>query len=61
VTFLLALCSTESRRLSTRERAKTVGYSERFAQEALVHNSKAVHRSYARKAKVELPSLGEYE
>jgi hypothetical protein len=25
------------------------------------HNSKAVHRAYARKAKVELPSLGEYE
>jgi integrase len=43
------------------ERAKTAGYPERFAQEALGHNSKAVHRAYARKAKVELPSLGEYE
>jgi hypothetical protein len=29
--------------------------------EALGHNSKAVHRAYSRKAKVELPSLGEYE
>ena len=27
------------------ERAKTVGYPERFAQEALGHNSKAVHRA----------------
>ena len=35
------------------------GRPERFAQEALGHNSKAVHRAYARKAKVELPSLGE--
>jgi integrase len=43
------------------ERAKIVGYPERYAQEALGHNSKAVHRAYARKAKVELPSLSEYE
>ena len=43
------------------ERAKIAGYPERFAQEALGHNNKAVHRAYARKAKVELPSLGEYE
>ena len=34
-----------------------MGYPERFAQEALGHNSKAVHRAYARKAKVILPSL----
>jgi hypothetical protein len=27
------------------ERAKTVGYPERFAQEALGHNGKAVHRA----------------
>src|SRR6185369_11124472 len=43
------------------ERAKTCGYPERFAQEALGHNSKAVHRAYAKKAKVNLPSLEEYE
>ena len=42
------------------EQAKTAGYLERFAQEALGHNSKAVHRASARKPKVELPSLGEY-
>src|ERR1035438_2757714 len=36
------------------------GYPERFAQEALGHNSKTVHRSYAKKAKVMLPSLNEW-
>lgn len=50
-----------SYRYAWAERAKTAGYPERFAQEALGHNSKAVHRAYARNAKVELPSLGEYE
>jgi len=43
------------------ERAKVAGYPERFAQEALGHNSKAVHRAYARKALVKLPSLESYE
>jgi len=43
------------------ERAKTAGYPERFAQEALGHNSKAVHRAYAAKAHVLLPSLEDYE
>ena len=43
------------------ERAKTVGYPERFAQEALGHNSKAVHRTYARRAEVLLPPLEDYE
>jgi integrase len=50
-----------SYRYAWAERAKTVGYPERFAQEALGHNSKAVHRAYAMKAKVKLPSLEEYE
>lgn len=53
--------SLHSYRYAWAERAKQVGYPERFAQEALGHNSKAVHRAYARKAKVELPSLDEYE
>jgi integrase len=43
------------------ERTKTCGYPERFAQEALGHNSKAVHRAYPKKAKMKLPSLEEYE
>lgn len=42
-------------------RAKEAGYPERFAQEALGHNSKAIHRAYARKAQMKLPSLEEYE
>jgi hypothetical protein len=50
-----------SYRYAWAERAKTCGYPERFAQEALGHNSKAVHRAYAKKAKVKLPSLEEYE
>ncbi len=50
-----------SYRYAWAERAKSCGYPERFAQEALGHNSKAVHRAYARKAKMELPPLEEYE
>jgi hypothetical protein len=43
------------------ERAKSAGYPKRFAQQALGHNSKAVHRAYARHAHVIISSLGEYE
>ena len=50
-----------SYRYAWAERAKQCGYPERFAQEALGHNSKAVHRAYARKAKVKLPSLESFE
>ena len=50
-----------SYRYAWAERAKQCGYPERFAQEALGHNSKAVHRAYARKAKMELPPLEDYE
>jgi len=53
--------SLHSYRYAWAERAKTAGYPERFAQQALGHNSKAVHRAYARKAQVKLPSLEEYE
>jgi len=50
-----------SYRYAWAERAKIAGYPERFAMENLGHNSKAVHRAYARRAQVELPSLAEYE
>ena len=43
------------------ERAKTCGMPERFAQEALGHNSKAVHRAYAKRALMKIPSLEDYE
>ncbi len=50
-----------SYRYAWAERAKTVGYSERFAQEASGHNSKAVHRAYAKRALMKIPSLEDYE
>jgi len=53
--------SLHSYRYAWAERAKQCGYPERFAQEALGHNSKAIHRAYARKAQVRLPSLESYE
>jgi hypothetical protein len=40
---------------------RALSYPERFAQEALGHNSKAIHRAYACKAQVRLPSLESYE
>lgn len=53
--------SLHSYRYAWAERAKQCGYPERFAQEALGHNSKAVHRAYAKNAQVVLPPLEEYE
>ena len=57
--FAVPLCT----RIVTHGRSarEHVGYPERFAQEALGHNSKAVHRSYAKRAEVRLPSLEQYE
>jgi integrase len=53
--------SLHSYRYAWAERAKTVGMPERFAQQALGHSSRAVARAYAKKAKVTVPSLEEYE
>ena len=53
--------SLHSYRYSWAERAKSAGMPERFAMENLGHNSKAVHRTYARKAKVIIPALDAYE
>ena len=50
-----------SYRYAWAERAKVAGYPERFAQLALGHNSKAVHRAYAKNALVTLPPLEQYE
>ena len=38
-----------------------VGMPERFAQAALGHNSKAIHRAYAKRAEIIVPSLEDYE
>jgi integrase len=43
------------------ERARQCGFPMRFAQEALGHNSKAVHHAYAGKAEVKVPSLDMWE
>jgi integrase len=43
------------------ERAATCGYPERHAQTGLGHGSKAVARAYAKKAKVIVPPLEDYE
>lgn len=53
--------SLHSYRYAWAERARKAGYPERFAQEALGHNSKAVHRAYAKRAKVVVPALEAYE
>ena len=50
-----------SYRYAWAERAKRAGYPERFAQESLGHDSKAVHRVYAKKAKMRIPALEDYE
>ena len=50
-----------SYRYAWAERAKNCGYPERFAQQALGHASKAVHRAYAKNAKVVLPPLESFE
>ena len=50
-----------SYRYAWAERAQTAGYPERFAQLALGHTSKAVHRAYAKKAQVVIPTLEQYE
>lgn len=53
--------SLHSYRYAWAERAKAAGYPERYAQEALGHASAAIHRAYAKSARVELPPLEEYE
>src|SRR4029077_10589031 len=50
-----------SYRYAWAERGKVAGMPERFAQEALGHNSKAVHRAYAKRALMKIPSLEDYE
>ncbi len=53
--------SLHSYRYSWAERAKATGYPERWAQNALGHNSRAVHAAYARGVVAVCPSLEAYE
>jgi integrase len=50
-----------SYRYAWAERARTCGYPERFAQESLGHNSKAVHRAYVKRTPTKIASLEDYE
>jgi integrase len=53
--------SPHSYRYAWAERALKCGYPERFAQQALGHNSKAVHHAYSKHAEVTVPSLDDWE
>jgi integrase len=53
--------SLHSYRHAWAQRAKSAGYPQRFAQEALGHSSRAVHEAYARGAIVICPALEDYE
>ncbi len=53
--------SLHSYRHAWAQRAKSCGYPQRFAQEALGHGSRAVHEAYARGALVVCPALDDYE
>jgi integrase len=53
--------SLHSYRHTWAQRAKACGYPQRFAQEALGHNSCAVHEAYAKGAFVICPPLDTYE
>jgi len=50
-----------SYRYASVERAKSCGYPERFAREALGHNRKPVHRAHTKRVLMKIPSLEEYE
>ncbi|MDB6030189.1 MAG: hypothetical protein JWM16_527 [Verrucomicrobiales bacterium] len=57
----IAGVSLHSYRYAWAERALQCGYPERFAQQALGHNSKAVHHAYSKHAEVTVPSLDDWE
>lgn len=53
--------SLHSYRHAWAQRAKSCGYPQRFAQEALGHGSRAIHEAYAKGAVVICPPLEDYE
>lgn len=57
----IAGVSLHSYRYAWAERALKCGYPERFAQQALGHNSKAVHHAYSKAAEVTVPCLDDWE
>jgi integrase len=57
----IAGVTLHSYRYAWAERALKCGFPERFAQQALGHNSKAVHHAYSKRAEVTVPSLDDWE
>jgi len=57
----IAGVTLHSYRYAWAERALKCGYPMRFAQEALGHNSKAIHHAYSKGAEVIVPSLADWE
>jgi integrase len=53
--------SLHSYRYAWAERARSCGYPERWAQNALGHNSRAVHQAYAKEGVAICPPLDDYE
>ncbi len=53
--------SLHSYRYAWAQRAKAAGYPQRWAEEALGHNSPAVHEAYAKGATVICPPLEDFE
>lgn len=53
--------SLHSYRYAWAERARSCGYPERWAQNALGHNSRAVHQAYAKEGVAVCPPLDDYE
>jgi hypothetical protein len=52
---------SHSYRYAWAKRALKRGYPERFAEQALGHNSKAVHHAYSKHAEVTVPCLDDWE
>lgn len=50
-----------SYRYAWAERVLKCGFPERLAQQALGHNSKAVHHAYSKRAEVTVPSFDDWE
>jgi len=53
--------SLHSFRYGFAERAAELGFPERYAQAALEHGSRSVHRAYAKRARIIVPSLESFE
>ena len=60
-TVAISGVSLHSYRYAWAERARAAGYPERHAQNALGHNSRAVHAAYAKGVVPVCPALEEYE